>query len=148
MRLKKCITSLFIGTVFSSVIAVSAYAYNHSYYSGYSYTDTAKATGTNTTVLSMREYHLSPYVYTSATNKSGSTVYMEVAAFTYKKNGALVKSGSDSDVLSNNSGMFTSCSDYRSTSTNVYYKHTSAIYGNTNNPSASNRIASLSKTVG
>lgn len=148
MNIKRALAVLFSCTIVITTGAVSAAAYTHSYTSNYSYVDYGVATGTTTKVVKMTSRRSNPYIYTSSQNESGNSVYMETAAYTYSKTGSLKKSDVQTGVCSNHSAIVATCSDYRATSTNVYYKHSFTIWGDTVNHTSSSKISSKTVTVG
>lgn len=149
MSIKKILAIIISCGTIASVGVVSASAYTHSYTSSYSYTDYGYNSGTK--VLTVKSYRTpsTSLVKTKATNNSGISVYMSTGTSVYSKSGGYIKSGTPKNgVRSNGSYYITSCDDYRSISTNVYYQHSSAIYGDTTGQTPSSLISSKAVTVG
>lgn len=149
MKIKKFIAIVFSCGVIASVGAVSASAYTHSYSSTYSFTDYGYNSGTKVLTIGSSRSSSTSTVKTKATNNAGISVYMSTGTSVYSKSGSYIKSGTPKNGVRTNGGYYeTSCDDYRSVSTNVYYQHSAAIYGDTTGQNSSSLITSKAVTVG
>lgn len=147
MNIKRIVAIAFSSVLIASTCVISVAAYGHTYVPGYEFTTYGKVN--TSTVFNMDCKHASSRVHTKGTNKAGISTYMSVGATVYKKiTGEYITDNANNGVCKNGSSKSVSCTDYRSTNTNVYYKHDCTIYGDTSGMNSSSKIATRVDTVG
>ena len=147
MNIKRIAAIVFSCGLIASTCAISVAAYDHTYVSGYDFT--TYGTVNKTKVFNMDCWQNSGYIITRCNNKAGVSTYMSVGVAVYNKStNACIKDKANNGVCANNKYRQTQCTDYRSISTNVYYKHDCTIYGDTTGKNLSSKIASRVDTVG
>lgn len=147
MKVKSIIAIIFTCTLIVSTCVVSAVAYDHTYTAGYDYTAYGKVN--SSTVFDMRFWHYSGNIYTKGINKAGVSTFMSLGASVYNSlSGNYITDRANNGVCANGSYRQVSCTDYRSTTPYVYYKHDCAIYGDTSGTNQSSVIAVKKQTVG
>ncbi len=147
MNIKRIIAIVFSCGLIASTCAVSVAAYDHTFRSGYDFTVYGKVN--NSDVFNMRCYHKSGKIYTKGTNKAGISTYMSLGATVYDKStGNYITDKANNGVCANGDDRQVACTDYRSTSKYVYYKHDCTIYGDTSGQNQSSKIAVRATTVG
>lgn len=143
MQLRKILTAGITTAIAISSIAVAAVStvtgYDNTYKAGYSYTYNGNS------YAKMNYYESGNFVQTKATNKKSATLYPEIFVYVYDAYDKIVDSSSAYRTLKGKGTIgINGCYNYRST-TGKSYKHKVVVY---NNSSHTNKVTSMTKTVG